>query len=57
MSTSEISRRAESLAYLYVQKKQYDNPSPEELAKDYTDAYESIHQYFTDHREPSKVLC
>lgn len=57
MSNSEISRRAESLAYLYVQKKQYDNPSPEELAKDYTDAYESIHQYFTDHREPSKVLC
>lgn len=57
MSNSDLftfpSNRTEALACLFVQKKQYDNPSPEELAKDYMDAYKRIRKFFSDNRESS----
>lgn len=36
------SDRAEAIAYLYVQKKEYDNLTPELLAEEYMHAYEKI---------------
>lgn len=45
--------KVEAIAYLYVQKKQYDNPTPEQLAEDYMNAYKKIHTFFMEHRERS----
>lgn len=42
--------KVEALAYLYVQKKNYDNPTPKLLAEDYMHAYKEIHGFFSEHR-------
>lgn len=47
------SNKVEAIAYLYVQKKNYDNPTPEQLASDYMNAYKSVHNFFREHRERS----
>ncbi|MDO5575315.1 MAG: hypothetical protein Q4G60_15200 [bacterium] len=44
---------AQALALLYVQKKEYENPTPEQLAEDYKIAYSSINEYFKDNKKPS----
>lgn len=40
------SSKVEALAYLYVQKKEYSNPTPETLAEDYMNAYKRIRNFF-----------
>lgn len=40
----------EAIAYLYVQKKVYDNPTPELLAEDYMKAYKEVHKFFLEHK-------
>ena len=51
------SNKVEAIAYLYVQKKEYViNPSPEELANDYMDAYKRASAFFNEHRDRSNWL-
>lgn len=38
-----------SLALLYVQKKDYENPTPEQLAEDFTKAEDKIRAYIETH--------
>lgn len=47
------SSKVEALAYLYVQKKEYSNPTPETLAEDYMNAYKRIRNFFAEHRDAS----
>ncbi len=47
------SNKVEAIAYLYVQKKQYDNPSPEQLAEDFMNAYKKVNAFFNEHRDRS----
>ena len=44
------SSKVEAIAYLYVQKKEYDNPTPELLAEDYMNAYKAASAFFREHR-------
>lgn len=51
------SNKVEAIAYLYVQKKEYaTNPSPEELAEEYMNAYKKVHHFFKEHRERSNWM-
>ena len=50
------SSQTEALAYLYVQKKEYNNPAPHELAEDYMNAYKEINSFFSAHRERSNWM-
>jgi len=43
--------RVEGIAYLYVKKKQYDNPTPTQLAEDYMKACKEIRQFFAAHQK------
>lgn len=45
--------RVEAIAYLYVQKKEFENPTPELLAEEYMNAYKKVHNYFKEHRARS----
>lgn len=45
--------RVEALAYLYLEKKAYDSPTPEQLAEDYMNAYKTISKFFAEHRDVS----
>ena len=47
------SSKVEAISYLYVQKKEYDNPTPDQLAEDYMNAYKSISNFFASHKERS----
>lgn len=47
------STKTEAIAYLYVQKKEYDNPTPEELAQDYMNAHKAVATFFREHRNAS----
>lgn len=47
------SNKTEAIAYLYVLKKDYENPTPALLAQDYMDAYKEVRQFFIDHSERS----
>ena len=42
--------KIEAIAYLYVQKKQYQNPTPSQLAEDYMHAYKEVRNFFASHR-------
>lgn len=47
------SNKVEAIAYLYVQKKEYVNPTPEALAADYMAAHKAVHKFFSEHRSTS----
>lgn len=47
------SSKVEAIAYLYVQKKEYDNPTPTQLAEDYMNAYKEVYNFFKEKRASS----
>lgn len=48
------STKVEAIAYLYVQKKKYDDPTPAQLAEDYMKAYKEAYNFFKAHRAASE---